>query len=100
MSKKENRKELRQDTLFDRHNRPWEHLGNLTVGLAQLASLPDNSVADVRAKENRYAELVHTSLAEAEAWMPADRQRRSSTEGSEYEGFEGQITSSARAGWP
>ena len=74
--KKENRKELRQDTLFDRHDRPWEHLGNLTVGIAQLASLPDNSVADVHAKEKIYAELVRSSSYEsgrqlADAWCAA-----------------------------
>jgi hypothetical protein len=74
--KKENRKELRQDTLFDRQERPWEHLGNLTLGLAQLASLPDDSVADVHAKENHYAELVRSSSYEsgrqlADAWCAA-----------------------------
>ena len=74
--KKENRRGFRQDTLFDRHERPWEHLGNLTVGLAQLASLPDDCVADIHAKENRYTELVRSSSYEsgrqlADAWCSA-----------------------------
>jgi len=56
--------------------KPWEHLGNLTVGLAQLTSLPDDSVAEVHAKEKIYAELVRSSSYEsgrqlADAWCAA-----------------------------
>lgn len=74
--RKANKEEATQMQLFAQDNRPWEHLGNLAVNVAQLASLPDETVADVHAKERRYAELVRSGTYEsgrqlADAWCAA-----------------------------
>jgi len=44
---------------------PWDRIGHLATDVAALDSLPDGSVADVRAKERRYAELVASADYEA-----------------------------------
>jgi hypothetical protein len=80
--KKENRKEaasihgLSQGALFDREDRPWERLGNLAINIAQIASLPDDRLEDVQAKEQRYADLVRSTGYEfgrqlADTWCGA-----------------------------
>lgn len=80
--KKENKKEARdvhkrrQGVLFDREDRPWEHLGNLAAHLVQLSDLPDETPEQIHAKEKRYAELVHSSSYKsghllADAWCAA-----------------------------
>ena len=58
--KKENRRELRQLSLFDREARPWERLGNLPAAYAELEAMRDDSVTDLHAKEARYGDLVRS----------------------------------------
>lgn len=55
---------------------PWDRIGHLATDLAALDALPDDSVADVRTKERRYAELVASADYEtgrflADAWCAA-----------------------------
>ena len=76
--RKKNRDERRgQGTMFDRWDAPaWERLGNLAPVLARLAAIPDDTIAGVHAKEQRYAELVRSSSYEstklwADAWCAA-----------------------------
>ena len=76
--RKKNRDERRgQATMFDRWDAPaWERLGNLAPVLAGLAAIPDDTIAGVHAKEQRYAELVRSSSYEsatlwADAWCAA-----------------------------
>jgi len=96
--KKVNKDEATQMQLFAHDNRPWEHLGNLAVNVAQLASLPDDTVADVHAKERRYAELVRSGTYEsgrqlADAWCAAfvwKKRKQSSPEAKD--GFDYPIT--------
>ncbi len=96
--KKANKDEATQMQLFAHDDRPWEHLGNLAINVAQLASLPDDTVADIQAKERRYAELVLSGTYEsgrqiADAWCAAfvwKKRRQSSTEA--RDGFDYPIT--------
>lgn len=75
--KKANREEAKgQMMLTAGLFKPWEHLGNLATGIAQLTSLPDDRLEDVQAKEQKYAELVHSTGYEfgrqlADAWCAA-----------------------------
>ena len=76
--RKKNRDERRgQATMFDRWDAPaWERLGNLAPVLAGLAAIPDDTIAGIHAKEQRYAELVRSSSYEsatlwADAWCAA-----------------------------
>jgi hypothetical protein len=71
--RKQNRREFRQDTLLGFHGERWEHLGDLATNMVQITSLPDDRLEDVHAKEERYAELIHSDLYEfsralADAW--------------------------------
>ncbi|MCE7937908.1 type II DNA modification enzyme [bacterium] len=50
-----------QLSLFGRDFTPWDRLGNLAAAMAALDDAPDDSVAAVRAKETRYADLVRGS---------------------------------------
>jgi hypothetical protein len=65
--KKANKQEARniksevQDSLFDREQRPWDHLGNLAASVAHLSNLPDDTPDQIHDKEKRYAELVRSS---------------------------------------
>src|SRR5437762_2683032 len=56
-----NREEAKQLQLLTRSEEPWENLGMLAIKLAQIASLPDERLEDVRAKEQNYAELVRST---------------------------------------
>src|SRR5262249_19424490 len=76
--RKKNRDERRgQAIMFDRWDAPaWERLGNLAPVLAKLAAIPDDTIAGIHAKEQRYAELVRSSAYEAatlwaDAWCAA-----------------------------
>ena len=71
-----NREEAKQLQLLTRSEEPWENLGMLAIKLAQIASLPDERLEDVRAKEQNYAELVRSTGYEfgrqlADAWCAA-----------------------------
>ncbi len=73
---KDERSKMPQLQLYRDVHRPWEHLGNLAASLVQLNALPDDSVADVRTKEQRYTDLVNSSAYEsgqllADAWCAA-----------------------------
>ena len=59
--KKVNREEATQLQLLTASDKPWEHLGNLATNIAQIASLPDDRLEDVQAKEQKYAELVRST---------------------------------------
>jgi hypothetical protein len=74
--KKANREEATQLQLLTASDKPWEHLGNLATNIAQIASLPDDRLEDVQVKEQKYAELVHSTGYEfgrqlADAWCAA-----------------------------
>lgn len=51
----------RQGTLFDREQRPWEHIGTLATQITKLDALPEDTVEHIRAKEKEYAEAVLSS---------------------------------------
>lgn len=56
--------------------RPWDALGNLPAAFVNLDEMPEDSVDDIRAKEDRYAEAVGSVAYEnarllADAWCSA-----------------------------
>lgn len=60
--KKQNKKQRSQSTLFGNDLRqPWDHLGDLASHLSQLDAASDDTIAEVRAKERRYADLVRNA---------------------------------------
>jgi hypothetical protein len=66
----------RQDTLFDREQRPWEHIGEFASDLNQLADMPDDSPEQIRLIEGRYLELTESANYEfgtllADTWCSA-----------------------------
>jgi hypothetical protein len=74
--KKQNKDERKGQGLLFGHQHPWEQLGNLATSLTQIDALPDDSVVDIRTKEQRYADLVNSSAYEsgrllADAWCAA-----------------------------
>jgi hypothetical protein len=75
--KKANREEAEgQLMLTAKLFKPWELLGSLATGIAQITSLPDDHLEDVQAKEQKYAELVHSTGYEfgrqlSDAWCAA-----------------------------
>jgi hypothetical protein len=80
--KKQNKEEARdqkseiQGSLFDRESLPWENLGNLSAAMLKFVNLPDATPADIRAKEQKYAELVRSGAYAsnrqlADAWCAA-----------------------------
>lgn len=73
--KKKNRtyRKKRQRDLFATAAEPWEQLGNMPAVIAGLDDLPDETVADVEAKRDRYAQAVGSQAYEnarllADAW--------------------------------
>ena len=73
---KDERSKMPQLQLYRDVPRAWEHLGNFAASVVQLDALPDDSVADIRTKEQRYADLVKSSAYEsghllADAWCAA-----------------------------
>ena len=48
-------------TLFDPIGKPWEHLGNLAISMMQLEEMGDDTVEEVRRKQERYNQLVQSS---------------------------------------
>lgn len=76
--KKVNKKEreMPSEDLFRYKDEPWQKLGNLGISLAQIISLPDDSLQNVQQKESRYAELIQSQGYEfgklyADAWCAA-----------------------------
>jgi hypothetical protein len=96
--KKANKDEAKQMQLFAHDNRSWDQMGNLAVNLAHLASLPDDTVADIHAKERHYAELVRSATYKsgrqhADAWCAAfvwKKRKQSSSDA--RDGFDYPIT--------
>ena len=74
--KKLNKKEREQQALFTRDLQPWERLGNLAAGMAQLDATEDDTLAGVQRQEALYEELVRSSDYRygrllADAWCAA-----------------------------
>ena len=74
--KKLNKKEREQQALFTRDLQPWERLGNLAAGMAQLDATDDDTLAGVQRQEAMYEELVRSSDYRygrllADAWCAA-----------------------------
>ena len=74
--KKLNKKEREQQALFTRDLQPWERLGNLAAGMAQLDATADDTLAGVQRQEAMYEELVRSSDYRygrllADAWCAA-----------------------------
>ena len=74
--KKLNKKEREQQALFTRDLQPWERLGNLAAGMAQLDATDDDTLTGVQRQEALYEELVRSSDYRygrllADAWCAA-----------------------------
>ena len=74
--KKLNKKEREQQALFTRDLQPWERLGNLAAGMAQLDATADDTLTGVQRQEAMYEELVRSSDYRygrllADAWCAA-----------------------------
>ena len=75
--KRKNKREREgNQTLFDPTGRPWEHLGNLAASMMQLEEMGDDTVEEVRRKQERYKQLVQSSdylfgRLLADAWCAA-----------------------------
>ena len=62
--KRQNRDERRGQTTMRFESdatQPWQRLGDLATGVARLDGIPDDSIAGIRRKEDRYAEIVRST---------------------------------------
>ena len=75
--KRKNKREREGNrTLFDPEGKPWEHLGNLATAMMQLDEMGDDTVEEVRRKQDLYEQLVKSSDYSngrllADAWCAA-----------------------------
>lgn len=75
--KKRNKDERQgQGTLFDVQLKPWDQLGNLAAAMTAIDEAPEESLADIKAKQKRYEEFVRSSgylygRLLADAWCAA-----------------------------
>ncbi len=74
--KRLNKREREQQALFTRDLQPWERLGSLAAGMAQLDATDDATLAGVQHQEALYEELVRSSDYRygrllADAWAAA-----------------------------
>jgi hypothetical protein len=76
--KKQNRREreTHQQEMFDHAGEPWHHLGNLPTALVELEGIPDDQIAGVHGREQRWDQLVRSSTYRyatllADAWCAA-----------------------------
>jgi len=74
--KKNKREREGQGSLFDHALQPWERLGNLAASMATFTDLEEDTLGDVRAKQELYEEMVRSSGYEygrllADAWCAA-----------------------------
>lgn len=83
--KRQNKDErLGQRSLFDDDDAPWNRLGNLATAMHHLEREPDDTLAGVQRKQERYTELVRSSGYEfgrlwADAWCAAFVWRKNRT---------------------
>ena len=69
-------RETQQMSLFAPDLQPWERLGNLAAGMLNLDTIAEDTIADVRRKQEMYEELVRSSDYRygrlwADAWCAA-----------------------------
>lgn len=79
--KKQNKEERKKQKYFvfgEEEKGPWDQLGNLAAAVVQLDQIPDDNLASIQKKQQRYAELVKSSgykfghlLADVQAYRRA-----------------------------
>ncbi len=60
--KKKNKQQREgQRTLFDPEGKPWERLGDLAASIMQLEEMPDDTVEEIRRKQEYFTRLVKSN---------------------------------------